>query len=391
MPFSQRSHFKSVVLLVQKTLREGMMQVCDAYQHVLRSGEAHALPSCISPAVMVEELVKKSQDISWWSVDNGSVNVIPLFSHPAMLLEFKKIDPAQTDTIRSALSSVEMDDDVFEWCKEEFTLSEDDLHDRDHILSRLKDFNSLMTERSQLFGHCGFDSLDLEETLAEHLLSQIPVSYWDDIKFTMDVIQSFPHFRSGLVSEIPEIIRHPEVVLYFTKQMYEDGSDFFADFLKGTPEVWSAKIEGQSFMEAVLPQSFDNFYLATEFAGAAKLGRITDFSHLEQKINMQFSDGLPNREDLDLALYSAEDMDVSFVVERTIERHPDWFEDVPASRQTLVMAAFAVAHNPEALLDVRSDFLRSANHPVEFDAAFVKLKDGPTKSSLEPFFGHILN
>ncbi len=374
---------------VNETLQQGVMAVPGLYGKLLNAGSAEDFPKILAPEKFVEDFVRKSQDMDWWAVSMGRLMAPSVFSSPVTLAELSKYSPEETESIRVELSHVELMDNVFQNTRHEFDLDESNLETPEKTLSALKALVPRVRELYELLDDAGYEGFDHTELAITHFMKQIPVGYWDDVEFAMDFIHAMPHIRTGLVvDDFPEILQHPEVVMYFVDDLSDGNEDMVPNFLKSVPNISDLSIGGQQVFDAALPQKFDKVLFARDFAEAAQDAGIRDLGGLSRKIISEFRSGVESRQDLEILLYDLDALEVTPVVEATIEKHPDWFEDVPALKQTPRMAEIAVAHNPESLLDVRSDFLRAHDaRPAVFEDAYGKLGQGAAKTSLAPFFG----
>ncbi|MDY0029443.1 MAG: hypothetical protein RBR86_05825 [Pseudobdellovibrionaceae bacterium] len=374
---------------LRETLQQGVLAVPEFYSKLLATGSAQHFPAVLTPEAVVKDFVLKSQDMDWWAVSMGRLRAPGLFSTPLTLVELSKYSESETDSIRHELGDVDVLDQIFENVRPEFDLDQTALKTPDGILSAIEACLPRMKGLYDLLDRSGYRGFDLDELLISHFMQQVPDAFWQDVQFALDFIQAMPHIRTGLVEDgAPAMFQHPEVVLYFVDDLRETGSDMIPDFLKSVPDIRNMAINGQQLFDAALPRTFETVSIAKEFSDAAQETGIIDHTQLARKIITDFKDGVDHREELEMLLYDMDALDVTPVVEATIEKHPDWFEDVPSLKQTQRMAEIAVMHNPEALLDVRSDFLRAHDgRSAAFDDAYGKLGQGAAKTSLAPFFG----
>lgn len=221
---------------------------------------------------------------------------------------------------------------------------------------------------------------DWDEVKADVVLSylkNIPLHFWKDEDFSVQVLNTVVIATTQLVEEIPEIFESPKVWLEALQIVDLDSDIFRLAKDKRFNHVWTSSIDGQPFIDRAvhLRNSWRNDIVqdiedAAAFYEAIPKVEGIDWSPLVRKVNAAHPDGLKDAYQIELASVHMPECDFSELLEKSIAEEPDLFTDVDPDRQTEKMVRFALRHDPEALADVAARFFTAQHRMPELKVAF---------------------
>lgn len=375
---------------VISTFQDMLLSMESFYPEVLKSVGDEELSSGVRPADVMRRIVDINQDMDWWTVNDGQQTFLPLFKSLRVLREVVGLEDSEKRGLSGILRNSTLPKALAEEISRQFAFADEDMADRECFLDLYHQYAAQWNKTEEWLGETGVDLVDIEETVARRLLSCIPENFWEDSGFTTSVLNSFGGLFPDMLKSNPDFMRYPEAVLSLVQKIGMENFEIVPLFLAEVPHVWQTAPNGKSFIEQALPPALPDLHLVADFYKAARQGGVDDFSALAERLAHHFPEGFLERDDLEIAAFDMEGVDLSDVFERTIEHHPDWFGDVPPKLQTVPMAVRAINHNPDSLVDVNVAFLKAANRPEEFAQAYQKLSDGRNKTGLAPYFANHL-
>lgn len=221
---------------------------------------------------------------------------------------------------------------------------------------------------------------DMEyDVLATYVLA-IPPDVWADEQFSADIVKDCYLSPADLMETVPQIFEHAKAwtealkFIEFDFAMLEDlGKPRFAHIAR-------AHVDGVPFIEAISRLPHDNGHdvirnlqTAAMFHKAIAHVKDVDWSPLVRKLEEIYPDGFDTEDEIELATTGFDNCDMSALIEKSVARNPDLFQDVDPSRQTLSMVTSAINHNPEALADVAERFFNAQTRTPEMATAFRRM------------------
>lgn len=255
----------------------------------------------------------------------------PLFAN----IKQATLDRVHTDTVESAVSGIISD--MMKIPKDGISGTPNEvLHEFKAKYDYAIKFNRDME------GHGHLLEMDIGD-LALHYLTQIPKDYWQDADFSLEALRTISFVPSATLEKLPEAYQH--------------------------------RIVWQTALEETEGAFTDLFSVVNLYANSENVDSL-DYTPLVRIVEALYPDGLETENEVDIISNQLPRCDFTALLEKTIERHPEFFADVAPEKQTLPMAIAAVKHDPGSLADMAADLFKGKKRPPELEAAFNLLAHG---------------
>src|SRR3989338_11325859 len=249
----------------------------------------------------------------------------PLFAN----IKQATIDRFHTETVKSAVSGIISD--IMKVPKEGISGTPNE------VLQEFEaKYDYAIKFNEDMKGHGHLLEMDID-ALSINYLAKVPKEVWQDPDFSMKALRIVNFSIQTTLVTLPEAYQHHV--------------------------VWEAALQecGGAFSDL---NTLANLYKTSENVEAL------DYAPFVSLVEELYPEGLETESEVDIISTQMPRCDFTALLEKTIERHPEFFADVAPEKQTLPMAIAAVKHDPGSLADMAADLFKGKKRPPELTAAF---------------------
>jgi hypothetical protein len=312
--------------------------------------------------------------------------ITPFITHPAYA-RYSKPLAAALENVEAADIIGRITDDMLVPPTTPFQTLQDYIDDFRAKYQRIKNIEDIGSDH---FGDMVSERAD--ESIITYMKA-IPPAFWNDEQFALDFITSGYIWGTNYIDAFPDAYNHPKVLEHLLSEMDIDllsGAMKELDF----KAAWRGKINGVPMIEIAVNMldtfkrpRIDDMTAALLLYEAIGDTEGLDLSPLVRKVEALYPDGFEDTDEVDYATVHMGACDFTAILEKTIQKRPELFEDVAPEKQTMQMAIAAVKHDPGSLADMAAHLFKGDIRPPELTAAFNKLPpDSMERGAVADYF-----
>jgi hypothetical protein len=208
-------------------------------------------------------------------------------------------------------------------------------------------------------------------------LKMIPKELFLDREFAFYIFSENLQVVDSLIDNIPEIFDHPEVWLkaFEFLDIHQEAKVITAASAQRFAHIPIQTVDGKAFLEILVNQNhdsggkvLDDVFSAACIYEAFEMHDGVDWTPLTKRLEQIYPNGIPDSFEVQVATDVMKQCDLSTLLERTLKRHPEFFEDIAVEHHTPALIKLALKHDPECLADVAAPFFRG-------DAIFPEMRE----------------